>query len=116
MAFLTINGRNYDVSTSSAQESAPRMVGTVVTTFAGILRVTRRVRKRVYGFVLAPMPVATYEQLVADVATAIVPVTGDAVNGGAFQAVVDVTNGVFVSDMSQPHYHQRSAAIVISEV
>ena len=116
MAFLTIAGVNYDVSTASAEEKAPRMIGKTVATFAGGMRSTRRLRKRVYGFTLGPMARSTYEQLVLNVGIPIVTVTGDALNGASFSAIVDVEQGTLVDDLTAPRYHQMTANVTITEV
>jgi hypothetical protein len=80
------------------------------------MRTSRRARKRVYGFTLAPMSVANYETLITAVATAIVPVTGEALNNATINAIVEVTGGAWISDLTQALHHTRTATLTVTEV
>jgi hypothetical protein len=116
MAFLSIAGVSYDVQVTDAGERSPRFVGALVTTFNGGLRSSRRARKRTWGFTLAPMDVATSETLVTAVAVAPVAVTGDAINGAAITAIVEVTAMPFLANLDATHSHLRVPQITVSEV
>jgi hypothetical protein len=116
MAFLTIAGVNYDVQQQGAGEATPRLIGKDVAAFAGGLRTTRRARKRVYNFTLAPLSVTAYETLITNVATSVVSVTGDALDGAAISALVDVNSGAFIDDLTAVRFHQRIAQITVREV
>lgn len=115
MAFLTIAGVDYDVSTQDAGERTPRLIGATAPTFDGGLRSSRRERKRVWQFTLGPMDVPTCETLLAAVAVDTVPVSGDALHGLAVTALVDVTQVTYVSALDAVRSHTCLVQVTISE-
>ena len=98
MPFLTVAGITVLVNATSAEASAPQVQGTSERMFDGTLRTSKRARKFVGVFTLAPMSEADYQTLLAAIPVGtFVTVGGDALPA-PITAEVEVTRAAYVKD------------------
>lgn len=116
MPFLTIGATTVEVLTEGASENEPERGGELARAFSGNLRSTLRYRKRKFQFSTGLITEASYLALVAAVDTGTAhSCSGDALNNVAGNFVVQLSDGIYVRDITDPLDFKRSATLVLTE-
>lgn len=117
MAFLVIAGVTYQVFTEGAAEEAPE-VGGLLTEWAwdNTPQLTYEPPRRARNFVLQPIAESVEQTLRDNVATDLVPVSGDALGaGGEKDCIVVVTSSEYLDDGQLGHFRMPNVRIVQGE-